>query len=114
MVIAILGILATIAIPKFSSSRKTAAVAAHNANVRIIKSVAVMYLADNPGAASIDMTEFAKRFDGEMPKSSFNAAGKDASNTEFTVTITNGDIKVEPGEMKIENGEVTPVKPVTP
>ncbi|ABW19178.1 type II secretion system protein [Alkaliphilus oremlandii] len=111
VVIAILGILATIAIPKFSSSRKTAAVAAHNANVRIIKSVAVMYLADNPSATSIDMTEFAKRFDGEMPKASFDAAGEDAPNTEFTVTITNGDIKVEPGEMKIENGEVKPVTP---
>lgn len=115
VVIAILGILATIAIPKFSSSRKTAAVAAHNANVRIIKSVAVMYLADNPAAKEDITTKLAERFDdGKMPKASFDAAGEDAPNTDFTVNIEEGDIVVSPGEMKIENGEVAPVKPVTP
>ena len=44
VVIAILGILAAIAVPRFTGSRKKAAVAAHNANVRTLESAANRYL----------------------------------------------------------------------
>lgn len=123
VVIAILGILATIAIPRFSESRKSAAVAAHNANVRVIKSVVVMYLADNPsetGATDI-ASKLDDRFDGgAMPKPNFNATGGAVGSTDkFAVTIENGDIKVVPGEMKISDeaatkGNVVPVNTTTP
>lgn len=46
MVIAILGILATIAVPKFHASRKRAAITAHKANIRILMGAATMYIAD--------------------------------------------------------------------
>ena len=57
VVIAILGILAGIAVPKLGSSRNTAKIAAHNANVRILKSTAAMYLADHPNTEKIELTE---------------------------------------------------------
>ncbi|WP_333637767.1 type II secretion system protein [Tissierella praeacuta] len=46
VVIAILGILAAIAVPKLGASRKNAAITAHNANVRTLMSAANMYIAD--------------------------------------------------------------------
>lgn len=46
VVIAILGILAAIAVPKLGASRKRAAITAHNANVRTLMSAATMYIAD--------------------------------------------------------------------
>lgn len=46
VVIAILGILAGIAVPKFSESRKNAAIAAHNANVRTLESAATLAVSE--------------------------------------------------------------------
>lgn len=47
VVIAILGILAGIAVPRFSNSTVKAANVAHNANIRTIQSAAMMYMAEN-------------------------------------------------------------------
>ena len=47
LVIAILGILAGIAVPKYTSSKVSAAVAAHNANIKTLESAASMYLVDD-------------------------------------------------------------------
>lgn len=46
VVIAILGILAGIAVPKYTSSRVSAAVTVYNANVRTLESAANMYIVD--------------------------------------------------------------------
>ena len=45
-VVAILGILAAIAVPRFTVSRKKAAISAHEANVRTLINAANMYIAD--------------------------------------------------------------------
>lgn len=47
VVIAILGILAGIAVPKLSESRTRAAQTAHNANVRTLEGAATMFIAEN-------------------------------------------------------------------
>lgn len=47
VVIAILGILAGIAVPKLSESRVKAAQTAHNANVRTLEGAATMFMAEN-------------------------------------------------------------------
>ena len=52
VVIAILGILAAIAVPKFSSSKESAQIAAHNVNVRTLMSVGQMYILENPSLTS--------------------------------------------------------------
>ena len=50
IVIAILGILAAIAIPKYNKSRIQAAVTAHKANVEMLKSAARMKILDEDKA----------------------------------------------------------------
>jgi type IV pilus assembly protein PilA len=55
VVIAILGILVAIAVPRLGGSRKTAAINAHNANVRTLESAAMMLIADK-GIPSADKT----------------------------------------------------------
>ncbi|MBF4693851.1 prepilin-type N-terminal cleavage/methylation domain-containing protein [Fusibacter ferrireducens] len=58
VVIAILGILSGIAVPRIGASRTNAANTAHNANIRTIQSAAMMYLAENgnPAAEMNDTT----------------------------------------------------------
>lgn len=52
VVIAILGILAAIAVPRLSRSQVDAAKAAHNANVRTLESAANLYYLANQGTAA--------------------------------------------------------------
>ena len=104
VVIAILGILAAIAIPKLGSSRDTAKMATHNANVRILKSAAAMYLADNPdtanGTALLGDTEdeLEAYIDGDKPVPYGGGF--------FTVKIDDtGNIVVNPDEGEEKKGE---------
>ena len=46
VVIAILGILAAIAVPKFASSQEQARINSHNTNVKTLESAAVMFVAE--------------------------------------------------------------------
>lgn len=52
VVIAILGILSAIAVPRFTASRENATITAHNANVRTLESAANMYVSNGGGAAT--------------------------------------------------------------
>ncbi len=56
VVIAILGILAAIAVPKLSKSRENAAIAAHNANVRTLESAATLAVSEGLGEATWNKT----------------------------------------------------------
>ncbi|HHX61428.1 MAG TPA: prepilin-type N-terminal cleavage/methylation domain-containing protein, partial [Epulopiscium sp.] len=55
VVIAILGILAAIAVPKLAGSRTSAANSSHNANVSILESAATMLMVEN-GLPATDIT----------------------------------------------------------
>lgn len=97
IVIAIIGILAAIAIPKYQQSKKQAAITAHNANVRMLESAATMRLADgvdgvvNWPADKADYSKYLQKWP-EIPK----YIGHD--NDTYTVTIKqNGEITVNPG-----------------
>ena len=62
VVVAILGILAAIAVPRFGGTQKIARVKAHNANVRTIESAVALYQADtgNLPSAITDLTASEK------------------------------------------------------
>ena len=96
IVIAIIGILAAIAIPKYQHSKYQAAVTAHNANVRMLESAATMRLADGVNE------EITWPKDGDSDKYVQNwpkvpDALKNELGENYTVTIkTNGDIEVKP------------------
>lgn len=103
VVIAILGILAAIAIPKLTSSRKNAAIAAHNANARVLYSAATMFIAEEgvpTEAAGItwandDTDPTWEPYLQSWPKKPTGTAIADIDGNEYTVKISNtGDIKV--------------------
>lgn len=96
IVIAIIGILAAIAIPKYQQSKKQAAISAHNANVHMLESAATMRLADGVGDEGItwvkadDAKEYVQKWP-KVPEGLFN------EGTGYKVTITkDGSITVEP------------------
>ena len=98
IVIAIIGILAAMAIPKYQHSKYQAAVTAHNANVRMLESAATMRIADGldkeseTWKESDDASKYVQKWPS-VPKE----LTKDLKAENYTVTISkNGDIKVEP------------------
>lgn len=100
VVIAILGILAAIAVPRFASVSTNAAKNAHNANVRTIESAATLYVANNQSVtdfstSSID-TVVTAGFLKEIPKVPANSG---VSGT-YTVTfLANGNFTVSPASV---------------
>ena len=110
VVIAILGILAAIAIPRLSGSRRNAAVTAHNSNVRTLESAANLAVADGTSAVvwSGDTTGketdgTARGWDGYMQKWPALPSGLDGTETQIygptseadpTPIVKTGSIKV--------------------
>jgi len=85
VVIAILGILAAIAIPRLGGFRDTADTAAYQANERTIDSAVAMYLAENgtpTTTADFDLSEYF-------------AEGTTTLVTETKGTITVSDIEID-------------------
>ncbi len=120
VVVAIIGLLMAIAVPKIGSVRKRAAITAHNVNVRALTTAANMYLSEYgvPGTTIVwDSTK--KDNEGgwgaylqEWPDIPNGLSAKDFGGSErpesYKVTIDeNGNIKVEPDEIldKEENNK---------
>lgn len=103
VVIAIMGILTTIAIPKLGKSRDMAKIAAHNANVRVLKSAAVMYLVDEPTTAKGTILLGNKNAEKDVLLQYLDLEEApvpyDEKATYFKVLIDeNGNVKVDPEE----------------
>lgn len=97
IVIAIIGILAAIAIPKYQQSKLKAAVAAHNANVHMLESAATMRLADGLDTESETWKEsdYAKEYVQKWPEI---PNGLNLKEKNYSVTITKeGSVTVSPG-----------------
>lgn len=113
VVIAILGILAAMAIPRLSRSRVSSQVTAHNSNVRTIIGYVSMYIADHPEFTEGDLGEtelsaYSQKWP-EVPGPVAKAAG-DKKTYSVHVAAT-GEITVTPGEAKIDaDGKVSVVK----
>lgn len=111
VVIAILGILAAIAVPRLSRSRLTAAISAHNANVRALESAATMAVVDNVSGewSGVDKPGW-EDYMQEWPIVSSQLKGKKIGNGEDSVTFSeNQAYKVtigEDGSINIEPGKV--------
>lgn len=123
VVIAILGILAGIAVPKLGASRRRAAITAHNANVRTLMSAATMYIADygvpsegltwteddeddeEDADTNIEWGSYLQEWP-EVPNGLSDVRKNDPIKGSYKVTIDkNGDIKVTPGEYKESDGD---------
>mgnify|MGYP000265047248 CR=1 FL=1 len=112
VVVAILGILAAVAIPRFGATRRKAAITAHNLNVRTLLSAATMYIGDHgiPEEKIVWDEDKKEDEDGwkdylhEWPVVPNGLTEEDFENVEdpstYKVTIdTEGNITVEPGEI---------------
>lgn len=106
VVIAILGVLAGIAVPKLGTSRKRAAITAHNANVRTLINAATMYIVDeNVQEDTWEWTEDSDDWEyylQEWPKVP-NGLDVDEDENEYKVTTADGDIVVTPEAYHDEN-----------
>ena len=109
IVIAILAVLAAIALPKYNNSKRKSVITAHNANVRVLESAALNYVA-NGGVAPAGQTitwpsdpshkEYVKNYP-KVPKGITEL--KDNAGQDYTVTITDkGDVTVTPGIIELE------------
>lgn len=100
IVIAIIAILISIAAMKYSTTNLAAEAAAHNSNVKVLKSAGILYLIDNPDAKDGISLEALKPYleGGKIPK----PAKHYKRATTFTVKATDdGDVTVEPGMLKV-------------
>ena len=110
IVIAIIGILAAIAIPKYQQSKKQAAIAAHKANVHMLESAATMRLADglDKNPETWEKLDDAKEYVQKWPEVP-ELLQEELKVKKYTVTINkNGTITVTPGyetETKPDNAD---------
>lgn len=101
IVIAIIGILAAIALPKYNNSRLQAAKAAHKTNVQMLKSAALMRRNDmNSSETEIkwpgtDENDYVEKWP-KVPKELKNSNGNTVES--YRVTITSNQITVSPEE----------------
>lgn len=102
IVIAIIGVLAAIAIPRYNAVRRQAANTAHNANVQMLKSAAILKQSEINDDTPITWTK--ENHDGNtyLEKWPEIPAGADVSENSYTVTIKKDIITVEPGEIQIQ------------
>lgn len=101
IVIAIIAILISIAAMKYSSTNLAAEAAAHNANVKVLKSAGILYLIDHPeNQGTIDIESLKPYLEGgKIPKPAKHYDAKD-----FTITSTeDGDVIVSPGPLKVQD-----------
>lgn len=103
IVIAIIAILISIAAMKYSTANLAAEAAAHNSNVKVLKSAGILYLIDHPDEkGTIIVDKLAPYLEGgKIPKPAKHLSGA----KDFTVTATDdGDVTVDPGMLKV-NGK---------
>lgn len=103
IVIAIIAILISIAAMKYSTTNLAAEAAAHNSNVKVLKSAGILYLIDHPDTQNEISIEELKPYleGGKIPKPAKHYKGA----TSFSVKSTDdGDVIVEPGMLKV-NGK---------
>lgn len=102
IVIAIIGVLAAIAIPRYNAVRRQAANTAHNANVQMLKSAAILRQSEISDGDEINWPENKKDMEKYVEKWPEIPAGADVSENSYTVTIKKDIITVEPGEIQIQ------------
>ncbi|MPN11740.1 hypothetical protein SDC9_159048 [bioreactor metagenome] len=109
VVVAILGILAAIAIPRFAGTQTNARVKSHNTNVRTIESAISLYQAES-GNALVDIDSIASLVPdylkavpanplktGDAPKYKVAPGGAAAADADYDDAYTVTDGVVSPG-----------------
>ncbi|EFI42365.1 MULTISPECIES: competence type IV pilus major pilin ComGC [Peptoniphilus] len=105
VVIAIILILVSIAVPKYEKSNLSAQAAAHNVNVKEIKNAAILYLIEHPNEKNVTIEKLSDYFENGIPKpakalnqENFQISVDDNSN----ITVTPGTVKVNGKNLEVE------------
>lgn len=104
IVIAIIGILAAVALPKYNNSRLAAAEAAHKSNVQMLKSAALVRQNELSGAETETWTKESENYKNylekwpELPKGLHYKNFYAKNPNGYTVEIKSNQIKVYPEE----------------
>lgn len=105
IVIAIIGVLAAIAIPRYNNVREKAANTAHNANVQMLKSAAILRQSEISGDGEVKWPENKEDMGKYVEKWPEIPAGADIDTKNYngyTVTITKDTVTVVPDEIQAE------------
>lgn len=100
IVIAIIAILISIAAMKYSTANLAAEAAAHNSNVKVLKSAGILYLIDHPDEKGTIIVDKLGPYieGGKIPK----PAKHFKKATTFSVKASDdGDVEVKPGIIKV-------------
>lgn len=120
VVIAILGILSSIAVPRLNKSRQTAVVTAHNSNIRTLESAANMYIADKgipnevktfSGNSDNDMLAFVQEWPN-VPNG-INSTSPGPGDPYEVKIDQEGKITVKPGRAEVNDSGTIIVAPST-
>lgn len=109
IVVAILGVLSMLAVPKFTKSTKDAAIAVHDANVRTLESAATLAKFEGKtiewSYTNDDWKDYLQEWP-EVPRGLEDEEDENGNNIEgdYTVTEEAGNITVSPGRIKSNDG----------
>lgn len=102
IVIAIIGILAAIAIPRYSKTKEAAAEAAHKANIEMLQTAALVKQRELKASETVDWTS---EDDSEGYVEKWPEVPKDLANTNqssYKVTINPTEINITPDISAVE------------
>ena len=112
IVIAILGVLASILLPNINKYNLKSRATAHNATVNVLKTAGFMYITDNPNKISeeINVEELRPYLDKDsnIEVDPFIIKNIDilGDSKNFTITYTDDGIEVYPGIVEIEDNKL--------
>lgn len=114
IVIAIIGLLVAIAVPRMADARKKAAIATHNANVRTLESAANMALAEK-GIGNVtgknDVLPYVQEWP-KIPKGTSTLKAQEGNDYDVTIDSDSGKITVDPWYLDEETGaQLSPSNP---
>lgn len=99
IVIAIIGILAAIALPRYNASRQRAAETAHNSNVQMLKTAGLLRQTNMKAEdGTIEWTEKSHEGNAYIEKWPEIPAGLNLNETSYRVIISNDNVTVIPDE----------------
>lgn len=97
VVLAILAILITIAIPVYKNQKEKAAITAHNANVRVLETALESYRQDNNGELPKDIDDLDPEYIKSVPK----VPASNHQDLKGVKTYSIENEKIKPGEVDI-------------
>lgn len=108
LVLLIIGLILSIALPNFKRSQLNARVTAHNANVRMLKSATLIYLIEKPESfKEITMDELKPYLEDESSIEIDPIIAKSLNVDKFKIEVDKqGNVNITPGEVYLDGDDI--------